>query len=80
MALRLALQEVPRLVDDHRDGHLVLHAPGDHDVRNIPLWLDVFQEGRFHEREPLFDSAFDGPSSLTDIANDLLSSTSVGKD
>jgi hypothetical protein len=43
------------------------------------LAADVLQEGRLHERKPLLDSAFDRSSSFTDIADDLLSATSIKK-
>lgn len=79
MAVRLVLQQVSRLIDDHRDGHFVLHSPWDDNVSDVPLWLDVLQEGGLHEREPLLDSAFDRSSSFTDIADNLLSVTSVNK-
>jgi len=41
------------------------------------LWTDISQEGRFHESKPLLDHALDRPTSLTDVADDLLASTSA---
>ncbi len=77
MSVRLVLQEAPGLVDNHSDGHAILHAPGNNDICNVSLRVDIAQEGGFDEGKPLLDSAFDRSSSLTYIADDLLSSTSV---
>lgn len=72
MADGLVLEDAAGLVDDHSDGHFVLHASGDDQVGEFALWLDVLLEDGLDVGEPLLDDAFDGAGALLDVADDLL--------
>jgi len=71
------LQQKSNLVDDHLDGHPVLHSSRDHNVRHMPLWLNILQIHWFHKCKPLLDHPFNGPTSFTNITDDLLTFTSA---
>jgi hypothetical protein len=77
--VRLVLQQASGLVDNHCNGHFVLHSPRDNDICDMPLWLDILQEGGFHVGKPLLNNAFDRSTSLADIADDLLASALAKK-
>lgn len=43
---------------------MVLDTPGDDNVGDVSLGVDIFLEVWLHEAEPLFDNAFDIAASL----------------